>query len=296
MRMKNIGRIGHLISGMILLLALVACGEDDSDETPPILTLDKVSAPVVQESVFLSGTVEPGAVLQMKIDSEELPDVPIEVADGVWTLFIDSFPLGTHIVEFTALDEAENISILRFTLRRPAVLLGPLARVSPLSDQTLTGWKLPGLIVTVDGNEVSEGEVLPVDGMDWQKWSYDFTLQGSRTILFTAKDAVEVQETLRETVTLNSAAPLVQFDETLPLIATEESIALSGTVAEGAVLEVTLLRPTDEQPVPLENTSVTNGIWTADAILAPGSNRIVATAVAGGISGQALLDIIFPAE
>jgi len=312
MKRKNLpGKIFRLTIVVGLFLLLAGCGGNDVDETAPALTFDGLqSATTTSPDRTLSGTVEPGATIEITVGDTDVPVTPDQ--DGFWTHALTLDP-GTSVVTVSASDAAGNQSLFALTLTYDAVSIE--AYTTPISTTSLTVSGLidpdllisPTLTVTLpDGTELASPPQAVVNG---DTWSATLTgLQSGDNVLKASVDVdvagvtTPVEPTV--TITVDAAAPVVSFDQPPFTRFVVPSQTLTGGSEVGAVSVTVSPLPVDGAPV----VDATTGDWSASILgLSVGKNAVAATVTANGKSAIArnllfvdqappLVDSVSPAE
>ena len=98
------------------MLALAACGESDRDETAPTITAAVPPSPQQADAVALSGTIEEGATLEVRLNDTLLSGLPVTA--GTWAGEIGGLQEGNNLLVLTAVDAAGNTNSIQLVLVR----------------------------------------------------------------------------------------------------------------------------------------------------------------------------------
>ena len=277
---------------LLLLTVLVAgCGGDDADESVPALTFDGTDPNTTSRSRQLSGDFEPGAVVQVTVNTAAKVS-PLQVDGGDrWSCTIDALAPGSNLVTILATDSTGNQNVLLLSLLYDPVSIERW--VTPIPENTVTtigGLFDPAatnLTVTVDTATVGATPIVLVPIVNGDHWHADLSGLSNGNYLVTVKvtpPAPAVAEVVK-TLTLNvvAAAPVVTIDQ-VDSPTNVENQSVTGT--RGNDLAVTVLAPTAfvGDLTPTGNPAT----WSAPlTVLQPGKNPFTASVTLGGVTATA---------
>lgn len=274
--LRRFGRIRRL-GILILVLLLSGCGSTDRDEQSPALTFAGLSTETTTRVRILSGTVEPGATVEITV-GETL--VSALVVNDSWSAEVTLQP-GSNLVSVSAFDATGNQSQLSLSLTYDAISLETFTTPIPTGTLEVGGLVDPGqtglaLTVTLaDSTTITPSAVITGD-----TWSASLAglQEGTNTLLVSAiiPGIVEpVEVSLPIVVDATTPALAVAFDQGLTRV-TGTSHTLTGTF-DPAGTEV-FISPTPLEPAPIGDPLT--GTWSATLEnLALGKNPVTATVV-----------------
>src|SRR4051812_33007314 len=103
--------MGDYVDGGPINVGACAPPDGGGDTTPPAdPTLQADAGCHASGTVTLSGTTEPGALVQVKEGSHTVADFVVAAADGSWTAQVDDVSDGAHTYTAKARDAAGNVS------------------------------------------------------------------------------------------------------------------------------------------------------------------------------------------
>jgi cytochrome c peroxidase len=104
-----------------VLIRLPAKGLDGVAAQPlPTVTLNPVTSPTIQTSQLLSGSMESGATIRVKVNNG--PSLPVDtVADTTWSTLVTDLAAGSNTITVTATDMAGGVTTLTATIVSSAV-------------------------------------------------------------------------------------------------------------------------------------------------------------------------------
>jgi len=269
-------------AALMVLLALSGCGTDESDITPPGLTINGGSPVTTVRARDLSGTMEIGATVEVTVNTGATVS-NLQTADGSWSCSLDLMD-GPNLVTVSATDAAENRTTLSFVLTYDALSIE--SYVTPIADP-LSGERIGGLL------DPSLGEVPSVRIGDAAEnaatvggdtWYYDLADLPAASNAVTVSlahpdpDIGLVEKTVA--IGVNDAAPVITVEQPQGEVPIPSQV-VRGSV-DPAVEEVTVL------PLPSTGPTVTAGSWSATLNrLGSGKNIIAASATLDGVTATA---------
>lgn len=270
-----------LVVAVLLAGLLAGCGGNDSDETPPLLTLSALDPPTTtSRSRDLAGTVEPGAVVEVTVDTDAVVS-DLVVANGGWSCTVAALVPGDNPVTIIATDSTGNQTVLNLNLLYDALSIERW--VTPIPGNTVI---IGGLFANLDGSTltvtVGDGTSPFVPVISDDHWSVQLggLLPGRNDVkvVFTPPGGVGVVErTLR--IDVNTAAPVLTIDQA-DSPTTVASQTITGTSADNRPL--TILAPT----AAVGNLVLPSpASWSAVlSALQPGKNPFTVSATANGVT------------
>ncbi len=233
LRMKNLNSIVRgftVLISVIILLGLVACG-DEGDTTSPALSLDQdpeaILSPVFVPQVELGGAVEPGATLELSLNSGD--EEAVENINGVWSVVVEGLVPGSNTISITATDDRGNNRTLILAVVYQVIAIDHFVTPTPDDQQVIGGTLGEGVplpVVESDTTAVVSG--LSVNGTVWTG-TVSGLVEGSYTL--TAKVTVNGEEqTSAVVINVDITAPLLTIDP-LGQTTSAQEVDLSGTVA-----------------------------------------------------------------
>ncbi|MER7798386.1 Ig-like domain-containing protein [Microbacterium sp. NPDC096154] len=248
----------------------------------------------------VTGTGEPGALVDVEIDGAPVADDVLVAEDGTWsTPVVDPLAEGDHTVTATQTDAAGNESdpasndfTVDTTAPAPPVITSP-ADGDVVADATpaITGTGEPGATVelVIDGTPVAADEPIVVD--EEGVWSYtpaEPLDEGEHTVTATQTDAAGNESGPSEPVafvidTVAPAAPVIETPADGSSIA-DATPTVTGTGEPGALVDVSI----DGAPIANDVLVDEGGTWSAPVTepLAEGDHTVTAaqTDAAGNVS------------
>jgi hypothetical protein len=278
---------------LLLLTVLVAgCGGDDADESVPALTFDGTDPNTTSRSRQLAGDFEPGAVVQVTVDTTAVVNV-LKFADGRWSCTIDALAPGSNLVTILATDSTGNQNALLLSLLYDPVSIERWVTPIPGTTLTIGGLVDPAaasrLEVTVD--TVATPITPVVTGDHWEAVLSGLSPENNVVTVRITHPDVDVAEVVKTlTLNVNTAAPVVTIDP-VDSPTNVNSQLVTGTREND--LGLILLAPTAAVEVPNLNTS---GIWSATLNkLQQGKNPFTVSATAGVVTATAHDLIVYDA-
>lgn len=283
---------------MVTLVAgLAACGGTggESDTDAPLLTLNPIPVSTIVPTRVLSGTVEPGAQLEISRNSVVV-NHPVPDANGNWTYSID-LVRGANTISVKATDATGNNQTLVFALVYEVVTLDQVLPTTALADQTLRGTLATGASLTATIAPDPVDPVTPVTPValtpviSGNTWSLDLigVVEGSYTLTLTGTDDKPQETILTPKLVINPSRNLVTVDPVVPV--TTDSITISGTVGDITTLTVT---PSSVVKVGAITPGVTPNSWTCTlSDLVPGRNQVDIVSGTGDTQGTAQLVVLY---
>jgi hypothetical protein len=246
---------------LLLLAALAGCGsggDEERDITSPLLTFNGTDPGTTGRTRLLSGTVESGAELSVRVDTAATVGAIVSTP-GTWECTVSNLVPGANNVVIEASDARGNLSDIGLTLLYDALSIERW--VSPVAPGTLlTIGGLIDPIATPADLSVTLGTpaVLAVPGapvVAGDRWSLELNSLAAGSSTVTVKFvhpalATPVEKSL--TITVNAAAPLLTVDAiTGPdagnsfTVSGSRSSGLSVAVAAPSATVGTVTYPTD---------------------------------------------------
>jgi hypothetical protein len=228
-------KIGRFL--FLLLLALLAGCAPDTDEISPSLTFNGMPAITNTSSRNLSGTVEPGATVEVSVNTTASVEALSNV-DGFWSATIANLAPGGNTVTVTATDVTGNSNTLLLVLTYEVITLEAYVTPTPSASQTIGGFLAPGAadpVVTIDP-AATVGEVTVTGDF----WSCDLSvLTGGHTVTVTHSDDVNPAQSATAVITVDATAPSVTID---PFVnpTTDPLQSFSGTTEAGVTVQVSI--------------------------------------------------------
>jgi hypothetical protein len=267
----------------LLLLALLTGCAADTDEVSPTLTIDGMPAINNTSLRNLSGTVEPGATVEVSVNTTATV-AALSNVDGLWSATIANLAPGQNTVTVTATDATGNSNTLSLVLIYEVVTLERFVSPTRLPDQTVGGMIAPGgsdPVVAVNTVVVGTGTVVG------DFWSFDLSglIEGVNTVTVTYSDPDALIQVVTAVITVDTKtpAPLVTID---PLSNTtlDPRQAFSGTMDNGVTMLVSL-----NGAVAVAAEMPTTTTWTFTPPLDPndlraGKNSVAVTGTAASLS------------
>jgi Bacterial Ig-like domain len=257
------------LSKLMILAALVmllsSCGGADLDEVSPALTFDGISsAATTTPTRTLSGTVEPGASVEI---TQGTTTTQATVTGDRWTAPVPLQP-GVNLLTVSAADARGNQSLFPLSLTYDAVSIE--AYTTPIATTSLT---IAGLIdpdpavsnslaleVTLPDKSVSitSPSAVNITGDTWSATVSGLQEGGNvlRASVSVPGVAVPVEVLLTIKVNLTDSIASVAFDQGLSSVVLPAQI-LKGTADAAAAVKLS--------PLPIETLPITAaaGVWSA---------------------------------
>lgn len=282
---------------VILVAGLAACGGTggESDTDAPVVTLDPVPVTTTVRTRLLSGTVEPGATVEVTADpaivTKPTISLPV-VVDGTWSCSVD-LVAGINTLFVKASDSTGNNKSLAFVLTYEVFTLDAVA-LATRADQTLVGTLADGGRLAVSWTKSSTGEVFSYPEMTAANWSLDLTglADDSYAFVLEGTDAFGQKTSLTPTLVIDNTIPNLTVTPVTSPVSTD-SITISGTVADDATISLSVpvgVTPGETPTVPLPGT------WAKTlSDLIPGRNQIdiTATRTSDGKQGTTRLVVLY---
>jgi len=268
---------------LLLLTVLVAgCGGDDADESVPALTFDGTDPNTTSRSRQLAGDVEPGAAVQVTVNTAAKVS-PLQVDGGDrWSCTIDALAPGSNLVTILATDSTGNQNVLLLSLLYDPVSIERW--VTPIPGDTITIGGLvdqaaaSSLVVTVD--TVTTPITPAVTGDHWEAVLSGLSPENNVVtvkVLPPGPDVAEVERSV--TITRNAVAPVVTIN---PVVSPTNVNSQLVTGTRENDLGLILLAPTAAGEAPNLNIS---GIWSATINkLQQGKNPFSVSTTARGVT------------
>jgi hypothetical protein len=272
---------------LLLLTVLIAgCGGDDADESVPALAIAGIDPNSTVRSRQLAGTFEPGAVVQVTVDTTAAVN-NLQVAEGHWSCTIDALAPGSNLVTILATDSSGNQNALLLSLLYDPVSIERWVTPIPGKTVTIGGLVDPAaasLTVTVD---TLQTPIVPeVTGDHWRA-DLSGLADGNNlvTVKVTHPDlAADQAKTL--IISVSGAAPVVTIAQvTSPTRLASQPLV----VTNPGNLALTIVAPTAVEGDPVEGDPILNpGVWSATlSDLQPGKNPFTVSATTGGVTAIA---------
>lgn len=279
-----------LLLGLVMVAGLSACGGagGDADTEAPVLTLNSLGVDSnLEQTRHLSGTVEPGAQVEVTADTAAVIG-PVTVTADTWFCSVELVP-GANTLSVKASDSTGNNLTLFFVLTYEVVTLDLVLPNTSAPTQTLGGTLVSGgsLSATLDGAGLS-GAPTPT-GISWT-WAIALT-EGSHTLVLEGIDGLGKKTTLTQTLVVDSTLPLLTVTAVTAPVDTD-SITVNGTVVD--ISTISLTAPTGVT-IGAVTAGTDPGTWSCTLTgLLPGRNQIDITATAAdGKLGTARLIVLY---
>lgn len=230
---------------MVTLVAgLAACGGTggESDTDAPFLTMEKVPVSTIERARVLSGSVEPGAQLEISRNSVVVNN-PVPDANGIWSYTIDLVP-GVNTIAVKATDATGNNTTLVFPLTYDVFTLDVELPSTSVQGQTLRGTVANGGsfsgTLTISGSTTVVQNIPTITTANWTH-TLETLDPGTYTLTLTGTDDIA-----QPTRTQNLTRTLV-FDPDLPSLTVNPAsevgatVVVDGTVAIDAAISEVLL-------------------------------------------------------
>ena len=253
--------------------------------------------------VTLTGTGEPGAMLEITIDG--VTRTTTVDASGAWsatwqagTLTEGEYSTGVTIVATDSFGNTTTVTdtvvidtVAEVTIDANIEGDGIINAAEAASGVTLTGTAQPGSSVEVTFNGITRAATVAADG----SWSVDYsasevpTGEMEETITAVATDAAGNTATATGSVTIDTVAEVtietstVEGDGTINATEASDGVTLTGTAQAGSTVEVTF------NGVTRAATVDASGNWTVDytaAEIPSGETDVTVTAVATDATGN----------
>lgn len=271
-----------LIVTIFLSGLLVGCGDNNTDETAPLLILSAFDPTTTSRSRALAGTVEPGAVVEITVDTAAVVS-DLVVAGGEWSCTIDALAPGDNLVNIIATDSTGNQRVLNLNLLYDALSIERWVTPVPVDAPVILG----GLVAPHDGDRltvtvggVTSASVAVVSGDHWNVQLSGLAVgRNDVKVTFNHPDSGVgvVERTL--VIDVNAAAPLLTIDQTDSPTVTRSQL-VTGTRSDN--LSLTILAATAEAGA---IDLITPAAWSATLTnLQPGKNAFTVSAAANGVT------------
>lgn len=233
-----------ILLGLVMVAGLSACGGTggEADTEAPVVTLDPVPVTTTVRTRLLSGTVEPGATVEVTADPAIVTKPTISspvVVDGTWSCSVDLVP-GANTLFVKATDATGNNLTLVFALTYEVVTLDQVLLSTSVQGQTLSGTLASGASLTGSVKDAGDAEVQTISGISTNNWTQVLNVlsDGTYTLTLTGTDDILQSTTLTQTLVIDSSLPAVTVT---PALAVGSTVAIDGTVAiDSAISEVRL--------------------------------------------------------
>jgi hypothetical protein len=228
-------KIGRFL--FLLLFAVLAGCAADPDEISPSLTFNGMPAITNTNSRDFSGTVEPGATVEVSVNTTATV-AALSNVDGLWSVTIANLAPGGNTVTVTATDATGNSNTLLLVLTYEIVTLERYVTPTPSASQTIGGFLAPGVAdpeVTID--PAATVSVVTVTG---DFWSCDLSaLTGVHTVTVTHSDDVNPAQSATASITIDDLAPSVTIDPFVNPTSDSQQV-FSGTTEAGVTVQVSI--------------------------------------------------------
>lgn len=288
---RAISSCRYLMLLLLLTVLIAGCGGDDADESVPALTIADINPNSTVRSRQLAGTFEPGAVVQVTVDTTAVVNA-LQVADGHWSCTIEALAPGSNFVTILATDSSGNQNALLLSLLYDPVSIERWVTPIPVNTGTTIGGLIDpaaagSLTVTVNTAPAGPTPIVLDPVVNGDHWHADHTGLSNGNYLVTVKvtpPAPAVAEVVK-TLALNvvAVAPVVTIDQVLsPTNVDNQSV----TGTRGNDLAVTVLAPT---AVVGDLTPTGNpATWSRPLTeLQPGKNPFTASVTLNGVTATA---------
>lgn len=287
--MANVKTLWLLLIGLLLCMAVSACGTGgEADTDAPEVTLDKLAnVSTLVRTRALSGTVEPGATVEVTADTKAVPG-PVTVNAGTWNCSIDLVP-GVNTISVKATDATGNNKTLVFALTYEVFTLDQVLLSTSVQGQTLSGTLASGASLTGKLTRTSDGvEMQDIPAITASNWTQTLNVlaDDTYTLTLTGTDDILQRTTLPLTLVMviDSSLPVVTVNPASPVGST---VAIDGTVAtDSAISEVRLNGVVVDLATVIQDSG--SGTWSITlSDLQSGRNQIDITATRAADSKQA---------
>lgn len=276
--MKLFQKVRALLTALpmvILVAGLAACGGTggETDTEAPLPTLAKVPVSTIEGSRVLSGTVEPGAQLEISRNSVVVTS-PVPDATGNWSSSIDLLP-GVNTMTVKATDATGNNHTLSFLLTYEVFTLDQVLLSTSAQGQTLSGTLANGASLSGSVKDAAGVEVQTISGISSNNWNQALNVlaDGTYTLTLTGTDAILQKTLLTQTLVINSILPLLTVSPTAPV---GNTVSLSGTATATATVSIVA---STGATVGTITQPAGNGTWSCElSELDSGRNIITITA------------------
>lgn len=280
---------------LILVVSLAACGGTggEADTEAPLLTLAKVPVSTIERSRVLSGTVEPGAQLEISRNSVVVTS-PVPDAIGNWSSSIDLLP-GVNTITVKATDATGNNHTLSFVLTYEVVTLDQVLLKTSVQGQTLSGTLANGASLSGSVKDAAGVEVQTISGISTKNWTQALIglADGTYSLTLTGTDNTAQKTTLTETLIIDATLPSLNVTPIASQV-TSDSISIEGTAAENSTISLVVPAGVFESDLPVIRPP---GVWSRTLTGLPAGRRqidVTATAVDGKQSTARLFVLYQP--
>jgi len=260
---------------LLLLTVLAGCGADN-DELSPALTVDPLPAVNITRSRVVSGTVEPGAVVTVAVNTTATVGA-VSNAAGLWSVTIDNLAIGANTLTITATDSTGNSTAISLVLTYEIVTLERYVTPTPLANQTIGGLLAAGAAppVVVLSTTATAG-VVTVSGVNSEFWSCDLSglVAGANTVTVTHTDIDALEQTVTAVLTFDGTTPLVTIESPLSDTTADPRQAFAGTRDLDVSVQVSVNGGT---PVAADTPGPTTWSFTPNSDLHEGKNSLSIT-------------------
>lgn len=268
---------------VILVVSLAACGGTggEADTEAPLPTLEKVPVSTIERSRVLSGTVEPGAQLEISRNSVVVTS-PVPDAIGNWSSSIDLLP-GVNTITVKATDTTGNNHTLSFVLTYEVFTLDQVLLSTSVQEQTLSGTLANGASLSGSVKDAAGVEVQTISGINTNNWTQALIelADGTYTLTLTGTDAILQKTPLTQTLVIDSSLPLLTVNPAAPV---GNTVSLSGTATATATVSIVA---STGATVGTITQPAGNGTWSCElSELDPGRNIITITATTTALDGS----------
>lgn len=282
---------------MVMLVAgLVACGGGgEADTEAPSLTLDRLPVSTLERTRALSGSMEPGAQVEVSADTAALIG-PVNVTADRWSCSVDLVP-GVNTISVKATDSTGNNITLVFALLYDMFTLDQVLPSTSVQGQTLSGTLASGASLAGKLTRTSDGvEMQDIPAITASNWTQTLNLlaDDSYTLTLTATDALAQTITRTQSVVIDTTLPGLNVTS-VALPVTSGSTTIEGTAAENATISLTLPAGVVESDLPV---ILPPGVWSRTLTGLPaGRSQIDVTATApDGKQATARLFVLYQPE
>ncbi|MGK0310684.1 MAG: ATP:corrinoid adenosyltransferase, partial [Ilumatobacter sp.] len=207
------------------------------DTTVPVVAI--TSSDLTNDTTpTITGTTEDGATIEVSIDGVVHTGV-VEGTDWSVTATNELVDGDAYVVSATATDAAGNTATATQTLTvdttQPVVAITSSALTNDTTP-AITGTTEAGATIEVTIDAVVHTGV--VEGTDWSATATNELVDGEYTVSVTAIDAAGNTATATQTLTVDTAPPVVAI--TSSALTNESTPTITGTTEDGATIQVTI--------------------------------------------------------
>lgn len=229
------------------------------------VSIDALNSPINQTSMFVSGTRDPDATIDISINATPSSDTVFFPTPTTWRSYITSLQEGNNQINVTSTDLLGNTGSATGTVIvdsiAPFLTVEPLPPLGNQKTLLLFGTMEPGAFVAITAPGVSIGSITQNSG----NWSSFLTLaEGNNAITVTASDTAGNETAIDLQTTLDTIAKVTIN----PIPYTSEPVqTLTGTIETGSTIQLSV-----NTSATLGSVTTNGSSWQCQVTLVAGAN------------------------